>query len=157
MKYEIATKRKLYDYTFMTEEQEEIFREELAKEQDAVLKQTLEEYDWHDTFYCIRHKSTWIKEDYSVFWSIDDAINCLAVKDGIDLVRFENGNLGYVGYYNGRRDIVEIVAKAKDIEEYIYSLGENEIGVEMHMEELEEVELHGLEEIKAWIYNYLDN
>lgn len=153
MNYEIATKRKLYDYTGMTEEQEEIFREELIKEQDAVLKQAFGEC-YYDMFYMIRHKSTWVKEDHTVFWDIDDAINCLAVKDGVDLVKFDNGNLGYVGYYNGRRDIVEIVAKAKDIEKYVYSLGGNEIDVENYMDGLEEIVLHSLEEIKENIYNY---
>ena len=35
------------------------------------------------------------------FNDIDEAIQCLALKDGVDLVEFESGNLGYVGYYHG--------------------------------------------------------
>ncbi len=33
--------------------------------------------------------------------SIEDALECLPLKEGADLVEFENGNLGYVGYYHG--------------------------------------------------------
>lgn len=33
--------------------------------------------------------------------SIVDALDCLPLKDGADLVEFEDGNLGYVGYYHG--------------------------------------------------------
>lgn len=47
-------------------------------------------------------------EDYLIktsegycYSSIDDAIQSLPLKDGCDLVEFEDGNLGYVGYYHG--------------------------------------------------------
>lgn len=162
MKYTIATENALWDIvkecmTEQDEQEEQDDRNKLTKEQDEILQQAYGENWYTDIFYMIRHKSGWIRNDYSLFCDIDDAINILAIKDGADLVRFENGNLGYVAYYNGMTDIIEIVAKAKDIEEYIYSLDGNEVDVEVHMEELEEVELHSLEEIKAWIYNYLDN
>ena len=33
--------------------------------------------------------------------TIDEAIQCLALKDGAGLVKFENENIGFVGYCNG--------------------------------------------------------
>lgn len=33
--------------------------------------------------------------------TIYEATQCLALKDGADLVQYENGNYGYVGYYAG--------------------------------------------------------
>ena len=41
--------------------------------------------------------------------NIYDALENLAAKDGIDLVQYENGNYGYVAYYNGNRNGFEIL------------------------------------------------
>ena len=41
--------------------------------------------------------------------AINEAIQYLAIKDGIDLVMFENGNLGFVAYYNNYKDYLEIL------------------------------------------------
>ena len=36
--------------------------------------------------------------------NIEDEIQILAIKDGVDLVQFENGNIGFVAYYNGHKN-----------------------------------------------------
>ena len=41
--------------------------------------------------------------------SINDIIEGLAVKDGANLVRFESGNVGFVGYYNGKENGFELI------------------------------------------------
>ena len=41
--------------------------------------------------------------------NVDDGIQCLAIKDGVDLVQFENGNYGFVAYYNGHKNGFEIL------------------------------------------------
>ena len=47
--------------------------------------------------------------------TIDEAIQCLALKDGADLVQFENGNFGFVGYYHGfNENWFEIIGGAKN-------------------------------------------
>lgn len=41
--------------------------------------------------------------------SVDVALECLAIKDGADLVQYENGNYGFVAFYNGRQNGFEII------------------------------------------------
>ena len=41
---------------------------------------------------------------------VNDYIDKLAIKDGVNLVRFENGNIGFVGVYNGYENGFEIIA-----------------------------------------------
>lgn len=159
MEYTVITKRGLWDIVreCMTEEEEaeeQKDREALTEEQNDILKQTYGENWYTDSFYMVRHKSRWINKDYSMFCDIDDIINMLAIKDGVDLVRFENGNLGYVAYYNGMEDIVEIVAKVEDIEKFIIAKGGNDVEVETITEEVENVVFHSLKEIAEHIDNY---
>ena len=40
--------------------------------------------------------------------SIDEAIEALAIKDGVDIVKYNNGNIGFVAYYNGNVNGFEI-------------------------------------------------
>ena len=49
-------------------------------------------------------------DEYTEEMTIDDAIQCLALKEGCDLVRFENGNIGYIGYYGNNINGFEIIA-----------------------------------------------
>ena len=83
-----------------------------------------------------------------------ESIEALAIKDGIDLIKFENGNLGFVAYYNGHKDIIEFVARLEDIENYIFSIGKSlEESCDI-TEAIEEKQLHTIEEIKTFINNY---
>ena len=40
---------------------------------------------------------------------IDNAIEHLASKDGVDMVQFSNGNYGFVAYYNGKVNGFEVI------------------------------------------------
>lgn len=115
--YEIVTKRKLYDYCDIPEEKEEKFREELWEEQLEFLKKEIttgnviihfiEDSHFCDDFY-----------RYAATTEIDEYIQYLAIKDGCDLVRFSNGNLGFVAYYNGHKNGFEIIATEMTEEEF---------------------------------------
>jgi hypothetical protein len=106
--YEIVTSRKLYDYCDILEEEEEKFREELYEEQLVFLEKEIK------TENVIIHfiEDTHFIDDYCRYTAtteIDKFIQYLAVKDGVDLVRFSNGNLGFVAYYNGHENAFEII------------------------------------------------
>lgn len=83
-------------------------RREVADQQDAILSE----------LGYINDGKTRYKEHFfeSPFFDeqtrnlvLDDAIQCLAIKDGVDLVRFENKNIGFVAYYNGHENGFEII------------------------------------------------
>ena len=106
--HEIVTQRKLYDYLDMSEDEEEKFREELWKEQleflakEIITKNVIIHFI-EDTHFCDD------LYEYATTENVDEYIQYLAVKDGVDLVRFSNGNLGYVAYYNGHENGFEII------------------------------------------------
>lgn len=115
--YEIVTQRKLYDYCDIPESEEEKFREELCKEQLEFLASEIK------TEHVILHfiEDTHFCDDsyrYASTTEIDEYIQYLAVKDGVDLVRFSNGNLGYVAYYNGHKNAFEIIPTEMTEEEF---------------------------------------
>lgn len=115
--YEIVTKRKLYDYCDLPESEEERFREQLFEEQtefvaneiqtDNVIIHFIEDTAFQDEAY-----------EYADKEDIDEMIQYLAIKDGVDLVRFSNGNLGYVAYYNGYENAFEIMPTEMTQEEF---------------------------------------
>ena len=45
----------------------------------------------------------------TAYYTIDDAIQCLAIKEGFDMVQFSNGNLGFVAFYDGTPNGFEII------------------------------------------------
>lgn len=67
-------------------------------------------YEWK-TEVSYHHFDSVFSDDYVTNDTIYDAIDALAIKDGVDLVRFENGNIGFVAYYNGHKDAFEIYGK----------------------------------------------
>jgi hypothetical protein len=115
--YKIVTLRKLYDYLDIPEEEEEKFREELWEEQlefigkEITTKNVIIHFieDTHFCDECYRYASA--KE-------IDEYTQYLAVKDGVDLVRFSNGSLGFVAYYNGHENAFEIIPTEMTEEEF---------------------------------------
>jgi hypothetical protein len=123
-KYKIVTQRKLYDYCDIPENEEDKFREELWKEQlNIIAKEIITKnviiHFIEDTHFCDD------KYVYATTESIDEYTQYLAVKDGLDLVRFSNGNLGYVAYYNGHQNGFEIIPTEMTEEEF------EEIGKDM--------------------------
>ena len=92
------------------------FSKECAKlvaEQDEILK-------WNgiywDTDYTIHFFSSTYTPEKTINICYNDAIQMLAIKDGCDLVQFENGNFGYVAYYNGNKNGFEILIEREDFE-----------------------------------------
>lgn len=66
---------------------------------------------------------------------INDAIQRLALKNGADLVRYHNGNIGYIGYYNNvaydPHNCFEIICDYDSIETHFgYLLDENKVKAE---------------------------
>ena len=49
--------------------------------------------------------------DYSVGYSedVNECLDSLAIKDGVNFVRYENGNHGFIGYYNSHENGIEIM------------------------------------------------
>ena len=43
------------------------------------------------------------------FFTIDEAIQHLDIKEGYDMVQYNNGNIGFVAYYNGEANGFEII------------------------------------------------
>ena len=92
------------DYRSITEENTEAFYEtqletffELMPENTTVIYHYTE-----DEFYTIGNTS-----------EVNDYIDSLAIKDGLNLVRFENGNIGFVGTYNEYENGFEIIRATK--------------------------------------------
>lgn len=61
------------------------------------------------------YEDTTISDGGDVWYDLEDAIERLAIKDGCDLVRYENGNLGLVAYYSGRKSYLEIITDAEEV------------------------------------------
>lgn len=107
MKYTIITKHQVYsDYDEADYEKEVELRYE---EQQEKLKILGFKYERMADYVCHFFDSTYFDEETTTM-SIPEAIECLAIKDGIDLVQFENGNYGFVAYYNGSENGFELIA-----------------------------------------------
>lgn len=90
---------------------DEGYTNELFEEQTEWLRKLGYEDAW-DTYATLHHFDSVYSDDwYCGGMRITDGIDALAIKDGADLVRFFNGNVGFVGYYNGYKDAFEILGK----------------------------------------------
>lgn len=102
--YEIITFYKVHDDkgTF----------EDLFEEQTEILKYY--GLDWDSEVEVHFFESEWSKDE--VYWDrITDAIDALAIKDGVDMVRFEKGTIGFVAYYNDFKEAFEFVPQGDKI------------------------------------------
>ena len=66
--------------------------------------------DINDTNYIVRFFDSPFSNAREDSMTITDAVACLATKEGFDLVRFDNGNYGYISYYGNETDAFEIVS-----------------------------------------------
>ena len=115
--YTVITQKKVWDRVHgmemiddeLYEEQQEKFYEELYEEQQEKLKELGFIYhDWsHD--YKVHFFDSIFRDECTIYETLSNAIELLAVKDGVDLVRFENGNYGFVAYYNNHENGFEIL------------------------------------------------
>lgn len=46
---------------------------------------------------------------YELVDNIPELLESLAIKDGLELVRFENGSLGFIAYYTNHSEYLELV------------------------------------------------
>lgn len=95
MRFEIITDLSVYGIIDRPESEYEHLKDMLVDEQDETLTDYGFENDCY-TAYVIQYSDGEIRLD-----TIDDAIQSLALKDGADLVRFDDDTIGFVGYYNG--------------------------------------------------------
>lgn len=89
--FRVITSKALYDIEYTENWDKDI--EAFTNEQNSILEKMGYEFSRD---YLIRFG----KDEYEIT-DIDSAIQMLALKDGCDLVEFENGNIGFVGYYHG--------------------------------------------------------
>ena len=119
--YEIITKRTVYSIGESDEE-----RQALIDEQWDVLRQR--GYD-SSTTYIAHFFDSAFSDDETTTGNIDDLIEMLAIKDGVDLVQFEDGAIGFMAYYNGKENGFELFGGYKEtrqrVEEYIDDVENN--------------------------------
>lgn len=65
--------------------------------------------DTYESMHLIHFFNSVFFDEQTREMTIYDAIQCLAIKEGYDLVSFENGNKGYVAYYNTYENGFEII------------------------------------------------
>jgi len=106
--YEIITKQTLRELDLIGDEaHDDPIREAFYREQDDVLK--AHGYSMNDDVYSIHVFDSAFHFDARWNMTIYEAIDYLAVKDGYDVVRFDNGNIGVVAYYSGQENGFEIL------------------------------------------------
>lgn len=117
MNYKIITTKSMLDFTEDDWMNEETLVSNVNEKDEALAKNGIINDD--STCYLVRFNS---REIYKVM-TIDEAIQCLDLKNGCDVVQFDNGLFGFVGYNNNldtTSNRFEIVRKAteEDCENY---------------------------------------
>ena len=122
MRYEVIGKS-LYDYLgIKTDAELEARNEEIT---DALLSH-LEGRETAIKVDVWGAKDSRICDGRYAWADLEDAIDSLAIKDGVDMIRFENGNLGLVAYYNGRKSFLEIITDETEVARIKDALSEEE-------------------------------
>ena len=110
-KYTILTKKSVLDIPYENYNQYEKDCTEFVREQDKILKAN--GFVFNKRYKIHLFDSHYINETY-IDEEINEAVQYLAIKDGVDLVQFENGNYGFVAYYNGYENGFEILNERED-------------------------------------------
>ena len=128
-KYEILTVKTCYNIGDTEEE-----RMSLVNEQNETLVSL--GYNLNKT-YRVHFFESYYSNETTDCGSIDDLIQQLAIKDGVNLVKFETGKIGFVAYYNGVENGFEIIGGYDEIKErvteYIADIEENYKGAYIAM------------------------
>ena len=104
-KYKILTSKSVLNIPYDSDSQYEKECDELVTEQYEIVGNKLNFLNiYRIHFFDSPYTSETVRELY-----IFGAIEHLAIKDGYDLVQYENGNYGYVAYYNGIENGFEIL------------------------------------------------
>lgn len=107
--YTVITKKKVWDRVHGVDISDDAEMEMIYEEQQEKLKELgIKYHDWsHD--YKVHFFDSVFRDECTIYETLSNAIELLAVKDGVDLVRFENGNYGFVAYYNDYENGFEIL------------------------------------------------
>lgn len=95
-------------YEFLDTEPSETDYLARIDEQDKILEQNGLSRTNRTEYLCHFFDSVFFDEQTTEF-CVDEAIEALAIKDGVDIVRFNNGNVGFIAYYNGHENGFEIL------------------------------------------------
>lgn len=112
--YEILTEKSVLDIPYENDAQHTEECEELVEEQDTILKANGFVFDKR---YKIHLFDSHFFDETFINEEINEAVQYLAIKDGVDLVQFENGNYGFIAYYNGTENGFEILESEEDEDE----------------------------------------
>lgn len=127
--YKVLTSKSMLDVNGSSEE-DETARLALVDEWSDILGKKGFEYfsdRWeNDTIYKLHFFNSPFRNDKIVYDTIYDGVQYLAIKDGVDLVEFDNGNLGFVASYSGELDGFEILGKPSEKELHDYEYGEDD-------------------------------
>lgn len=85
----------------LAEEQNKLFFELFPNKNESVIYHTFKSSFSDD------------EEDEGDISDFDFQIQSLVLKDGVDLVKFQNGNIGFVSYCNKAMDAFEIIRKER--------------------------------------------
>ena len=94
MKYEVITKLNSMSYLDNVGKEEETQAKHLQEMDELADIYTLK-------FYLFHSETTRFNRPY--YGSLESFFEYLPIKDGVDLVKFENGNIGFVAY-NGEKE-----------------------------------------------------
>ena len=109
--YKVITSKSVLDIPYENDKQFTYECEKLVTEQNKILKAN--RIDVKETYNLHFFKSRYTSE-FVMGIDIDYAIQLLAIKDGVDLVQFEDGNYGFIAYYNGVENGFEILKESED-------------------------------------------
>lgn len=105
--YSILTSMYCMEIPDLPDEEVTEIKQELFEEQVTILN--MNGFDYCGQLCKVHFFDSKYTHDCTRIMDIDEAVQCLAIKDGVDLVQFENSNYGFVAYYNGVENGFEII------------------------------------------------
>ena len=92
----------------------------LIEEQNKIVVQRFGGLDLYQDVLVVKFDSS----EKIYLMTVDESIQSLALKNGADLVEFDNGDIGFIGYYNNvtfdKNNCVEFLRKATATDCEIY-------------------------------------
>lgn len=116
MKYTLLSKSVYEVPEEEREQRDELIMDDLLfemKDRETIVK--VEASDGVEYSYCDGTRALSDLHAIAEQFVLYDMADRLEIKDGIDLVQFENGNKGLVAYYNGRKSYLEIIKDAAEV------------------------------------------
>lgn len=104
--FKILTEKSTLDIPYENDEQNEKELVALWRKQDSIL---LEKGFDFEKKYAIHFFDSKFMDENTMETEIHEGLEYLAIKDGADLVQYDNGNYGFVAYENGVENGFEIL------------------------------------------------